>query len=342
MRSLLAAGLLAGTALASPGFAQDQTPGQSAEPAKAYDAATVLATVNGTEITLGHVIALRDRLPPQYQNLPDDVLLTGLLDQLVDQQLLADAQSASPETDPLQVKLSIENERRGALAGLAADAAVADAVDDAKVQAAYDKQSPSSSRSPSSTPRTSSSTARRRRRRSRPRSTAARTSPRWPRRTRATARRPTGGELGWFGAGQMVPEFETAVAAHARSARSPSRCKTQFGWHLIKLNEKRETTPPALDQARPEIENQLRQAGARGEARRAPRRRDDREARDRPAAGGDPRERPADQLRRRRGRQARSPVSPLAPGGLPGAARRSPGCASPPPRPGCATRAGST
>ena len=35
--------------------------------------------------------------------------------------------------------------------------------------------------------------------------------------------------------------------------------KSQFGWHLIKLNDKRETTPPPLDQARPEIENQLRQ-----------------------------------------------------------------------------------
>ena len=54
----------------------------------------MLATVNGNEITLGHVIALRDRLPPQYQNLPDDVLMNGLVDQLVDQELLAEAQSA--------------------------------------------------------------------------------------------------------------------------------------------------------------------------------------------------------------------------------------------------------
>ena len=84
MRSLLLAGLLAGTALASPGFAQDQTAGQaadqSAEPAGAYDASTVIATVNGTEITLGHVIAMRDRLPAQYQNLPDDVLRQLLAD----------------------------------------------------------------------------------------------------------------------------------------------------------------------------------------------------------------------------------------------------------------------
>ena len=96
MRSLLTAGLMAGIALATPAWAE----------VKAYDASTVLATVNGTEITLGHVIAMRDQLPQQYQSLPDDVLMTGLVDQLVDQELLAEAQSASPESDPLQVRLA--------------------------------------------------------------------------------------------------------------------------------------------------------------------------------------------------------------------------------------------
>jgi peptidyl-prolyl cis-trans isomerase C len=67
-----------------------------------------------------------------------------------------------------------------------------------------------------------------------------------------------GGDLGWFGMGQMVPEFETAVVA-LEPGQVSAPVKSQFGWHLIKLNEKRETTPPPLDAARPEIENQLRQ-----------------------------------------------------------------------------------
>ena len=62
----------------------------------------------------------------------------------------------------------------------------------------------------------------------------------------------------------MVPEFETAVVAMEVGAGLRRRCKSQFGWHLIKLNEKRETTPPPLEQARPEIENQLRQEALRG------------------------------------------------------------------------------
>ena len=42
---------------------------------------TVVATVNGTEITLGHLIVARATLPEQYQQLPDEVLFTGILDQ---------------------------------------------------------------------------------------------------------------------------------------------------------------------------------------------------------------------------------------------------------------------
>jgi peptidyl-prolyl cis-trans isomerase C len=67
-----------------------------------------------------------------------------------------------------------------------------------------------------------------------------------------------GGDLGWFGAGQMVPEFETAVSALEPGAVSEP-VQTQFGWHLIRLNETRESTAPALEEVRAEIENQLRQ-----------------------------------------------------------------------------------
>ena len=46
-----------------------------AMPAAAQDADTVVATVGGTEITLGHVITLKNRLPEQYQQVPPDQLL---------------------------------------------------------------------------------------------------------------------------------------------------------------------------------------------------------------------------------------------------------------------------
>jgi peptidyl-prolyl cis-trans isomerase C len=56
----------------------------------------------------------------------------------------------------------------------------------------------------------------------------------------------TGGDLGYFGHGQMVPEFEGAVFKMAKGDVSDP-IKTQFGWHLIKLEDKRTKAPPAFE-----------------------------------------------------------------------------------------------
>ena len=119
MNRLLTAGLLAGVSIAGAAVAQETAPAAPAAEAAApqdFDAGTVLATVDGVDITLGHAIVMRDRLPEQYQNLPDDVLMEGIVEQLVDQALLAAEASAGPDTDPLEVRLHLENERRGTLA----------------------------------------------------------------------------------------------------------------------------------------------------------------------------------------------------------------------------------
>ncbi len=78
------------------------------------EADTVVARVNGEEITLGHMIIARATLPQQYQQLPDEVLFEGILDQLIQQTLLKQVQNGRT---PLQVVLSLENEERSLLAG---------------------------------------------------------------------------------------------------------------------------------------------------------------------------------------------------------------------------------
>ena len=250
MRNLLTAAV-AGFVLVTPALAED--------PATAYDASTVVATVNGTPITLGHVIVLRDRLPAQYQNLPDEVLLTGLIDQLVDQELLATMLSKSPDTDPLEVRLQVENERRGALAGRAATEAVADAVDDAKVQAAYDKQVAEFAPAPEFSAAHILVDSEEKAKALKAEIDGGADFAEVAKANSSDGSAASGGDLGWFGLGQMVPEFEAAVKDMAVGTVT-GPVKTQFGWHIIKLNDKRDTTPPPLDQARPEIENELRQA----------------------------------------------------------------------------------
>ncbi|GGA34900.1 peptidylprolyl isomerase [Pelagibacterium lentulum] len=68
--------------------------------------------------------------------------------------------------------------------------------------------------------------------------------------------RQTGGDLGYFVAGQMVGPFEQAVFAMEVGELSEP-VETQFGWHLILLEDQREASPPPLDQARGQIAQQL-------------------------------------------------------------------------------------
>ncbi|KRA98450.1 hypothetical protein ASD83_13870 [Devosia sp. Root685] len=66
-----------------------------------------------------------------------------------------------------------------------------------------------------------------------------------------------GGDLGFFSKGMMVPEFETAAFALANPGDVSAPVQSQFGWHIIKLDEKRESSPPAFEQIAPQIQQQV-------------------------------------------------------------------------------------
>lgn len=62
-----------------------------------------------------------------------------------------------------------------------------------------------------------------------------------------------GGELGWFDPSQMVAPFAEAVAALKPGTYTKEPVHTQFGWHVIKLEDTRKAEPPAFDQAKPQL-----------------------------------------------------------------------------------------
>ena len=224
-----------------------------AMPAKAQDASTVVATVNGTEITIGHMIVARASLPQQYQELPDEVLFTGILDQLIQQSALAD----SYEGDlPARVAISIENETRSLKAGERLDAALANAITPEIVQSAYDERySDVKAETEFNASHILVETEEE--------ALALVEALEGGQDFAALAREkstgpsgPGGGSLGWFGKGAMVPAFEAAVLELEDGGIS-APVKTQFGWHVVKRNESREADLPTLDEVRADLVTEI-------------------------------------------------------------------------------------
>lgn len=233
---------MAAFTLGTQGFAQE-APGPS----------TVIASVNGQEITLGHMILMRDELPDQYKQYPDDILFQALYSQAVEQTLLAGTVAGEPSN---RVKFSMENTMRDLQSGLAVERIFDEQVSDDALQAAYQstyldvdlgveynashilvetkdaadalllglqagldftEAAQEHSTGPSG---------------------------------------PSGGSLGWFERGAMVGPFDAAVAAMEVGALA-GPVQTQFGWHLIKLNETRPVEPPAFDLVAEELADQI-------------------------------------------------------------------------------------
>jgi len=66
----------------------------------------------------------------------------------------------------------------------------------------------------------------------------------------------SGGDLGWFGPGQMVPEFDKVAFALEVGKYTKEPVQSQFGWHVIKVEDKRVKQPPAFD----DVKDQAKQA----------------------------------------------------------------------------------
>jgi len=75
-----------------------------------------------------------------------------------------------------------------------------------------------------------------------------------------TSNKDKGGELDWAAGDAYVPEFSKALAALPKGALSETPVQTQFGWHVIRVDDVREAQFPPIEQVKPQIQDALQRS----------------------------------------------------------------------------------
>ena len=266
-----AAGTAAALLLSVPAYAQAPAaappaaaPPAAAPPAAAPPAAAsaarpdpVLAKVDGSEIHLSEVTEAVNTLPPEYRAMPPQMLYPKILDQLISQRALSNqARKQGLDQDP-QVKLQMQQAAEQALQAAAIRKVVGPLVTEEAVKAAYDKDvagKPAEEEIHARHILVANE------------ADAVRIIGELKKGgdfealAKANSTDPgaaSGGDLGWFKKADMLPEFSAAAFAMKPGEVSATPVHTQYGWHVIKLEERRPVAVPAFADAHDEIRQRM-------------------------------------------------------------------------------------
>lgn len=219
------------------------------------DAGTVVARVNGDEITLGHVLAASANLPQDYLDLEDEVLYEFVLEQLIQQQLLSQQQQELSDLHTLMM----DNETRSLRAVQTVNEITEADVTDAAIRAAYDAEFAEFEGAPEYDASHILVESEDEAKAIKAMLDDGADFAELAREKSTGPSGPNGGALGWFGAGRMVPEFEAAVVSLDVGEVSEP-VQTQFGWHVVTLNDTRKTQAPAFEDIREQLAQSVRQS----------------------------------------------------------------------------------
>lgn len=236
LKSTIMAALLA-TTVPFAALAQDKT------------ADTVVATVNGTPITLGEMIVMKQAAAqdPQVAEMADPALYEMLLDQLIQQTAVA---AAGEESAGVRAQLEIQ--RRNTLAAAAIAEVAGTPPTDAEVQAAYDKLFADAEAETEYSAAHILVDSEEKAKEIKAELDGGADFGTVAEQNSTGPSGPNKGDLGWFSADQMVKPFADAVSGMDKGQISDP-VQTEFGWHVIKLNDTRLREAPKLDEVRDQI-----------------------------------------------------------------------------------------
>ena len=214
---------------------------------------TVLVSVNGEDITVGNIISFQSRLSDQYRSMEDSVLFDGILKQLIQQTILS--QKVNIHSD--RIKYALENQTRAFLSTELVGNLSETEVIESEIESLYVKFSTDIERKKEYNAshilvetETEAEELLLSLKNGADFSELAKTYSTGPSGAQ-------GGNLGWFGQGAMVPTFENAVIKLKIDELSVP-VQTQFGWHLIKLNDVRKTPVPTIEEVRKELITEIK------------------------------------------------------------------------------------
>lgn len=221
----------------------------------------VIVKVNGTEITEEQLKYAASEIGPELNNIPEANRRLVLVEYLIENQIMADAANKEKLAEAETFKLRLKHYNRRALRDAYFEKSIQNAVTDEEAKKLYDQQI-------GNTPKQEEMRARHILVKEEAEAKAlveelkkggdfaelAKKKSTGPSASR-------GGDLGYFGKGQMVPAFEAAVLKLKKGEVSEP-VKTRFGWHVIKLEDKRTRELPKFEAVKEQIKRSMLQSKA--------------------------------------------------------------------------------
>jgi len=260
--------LAAALAAAQPALAEEAKP--AAPPAAAAEtpapaaAATpaaadpVVAKVGDEEIHRSEVAEAYKTLPEQFAQIPMDAIFSELLSQLVDRKIIAlAARKAGLETDP-EVAARVELLKERILEEVYVARTIEAGINDATLKAKYDQILAQNPPEEEVHARHILVDSEEEAKKLKAELDKGADFAELANKNSKDSRDGSGGDLGYFTRDRMVPEFaEAAFAAEKGKVVGP--IKTQFGWHLILVVDKRKAEPPPFEQVKAQLKDMVTQ-----------------------------------------------------------------------------------
>lgn len=251
------------TGVASGAFAQDNKPADPAAPAAAATPVapapdTVVATVEGVNVTQADLDLAISNLDQQIARMPEEQRRAAALSAIIEMKLMAkEARAKGFDNDPEHIRrMGFLQDR--SLHMMVFEKEVGANVTDEQVRARYDKEI-------AAQPPVNEVKARHILVKTKEEADAVIKELESGKSFEEVANEKTtdpsgkgsGGDLGYFSAGQMVPEFEKAAFALNPGEYTKEPVKSQFGYHVIKVEDKRQQPPPAFDTVKEQVRGML-------------------------------------------------------------------------------------